>query len=483
MDGSLAAHLWAQEEFGHLEAGDPRHTKRLIAIGSAVLMRPAGRVTRVFRRAAERKGAYTFLSSKLVSAQDVLRSSGRACAERAALCQRVLVPLDGSSLSLHDGTGQKGFGRLGSSDKARGIKVISAIGLSACRQPLGLLAQSYWARPKKKRKKQHAKLPVAQKETQRWLDVIDQVDAHLCQHAPQTECVFIVDREGDCWAILTHLAEKRRSFVIRSAHDRIAINEHGTQLKLRALVAKARMRLKLRVHVPQGPKRRERQALLHIRAATVLLPLQETWSKKRHPQALNVVWVHEVHTTPRGEKPLDWLLLTNLPIETDEQIEQVIEAYRARWAIESFHKTWKSGGMQIEQTQLRHFDRVTKWAAITAATAMKAEQLKQRARTEPEAPSSEELTLYELNALMYLKDREKKRTEKVPRRVPTMVQAALWMAHLGGYVDQKSPPGTITIGRGMARVQDVAATFEGLGLTPMLSREAYEKARRARGTG
>jgi hypothetical protein len=85
--------------------------------------------------------------------------------------------------------------------------------------------------------------------------------------------------------------------------------------------------------------------------------------------------------------------------------------------------------------------------------------------------------------LLLLKQREKKRTEEVPNEVPTMQKATLWLAHLGGYVDQKSPPGAITIGRGFERVRAVAEAFEELNLTPRLAPKAPKKPGRAARTG
>lgn len=82
-----------------------------------------------------------------------------------------------------------------------------------------------------------------------------------------------------------------------------------------------------------------------------------------------------------------------------------------------------------------------KWATLLAAVAVRVERLKYLARNEPDTPATIELSTYELRALVLLKKREKKRTE-------------------GG------PPGAVTIGRGLARVQIAAAVLEELALEP-----------------
>ena len=41
-------------------------------------------------------------------------------------------------------------------------------------------------------------------------------------------------------------------------------------------------------------------------------------------------------------EPVDWLLLTSEPIDTDEQILEVVDIYRARWLIEEYFSALKT---------------------------------------------------------------------------------------------------------------------------------------------
>lgn len=58
--------------------------------------------------------------------------------------------------------------------------------------------------------------------------------------------------------------------------------------------------------------------------------------------AVNVVEVLEVHP-PEGEEAVRWLLMTDQPVETDEEVWQVVDRYRARWMIEESFKALKTG--------------------------------------------------------------------------------------------------------------------------------------------
>jgi len=166
------------------------------------------------------------------------------------------------------------------------------------------------------------------------------------------------------------------------------------------------------------------------------------------------VWATEVGTCPPGEKPLDWLLLTNQPVSTLDDALQVLDAYATRWSIEEVHRTWKNGGCHVEATQLHSEAAVKKWATLLFTVAARTERLKTLARASPDQPASVELSPHEVQALLLLKSRQKKRTEVVPWTSPSIGQAVRWIADLGGYTGKSSggPPGSVTIGRGLARI-------------------------------
>jgi hypothetical protein len=136
----------------------------------------------------------------------------------------------------------------------------------------------------------------------------------------------------------------------------------------------------------------------------------------------------------------------------------VVVGYSSRWRIEELHKTWKTGACNVELTQLRSRDAVIRWATILCVVAARIERLKHLARTSPDSPASDELTPIEIEVLVALKRRYKKRAEDVPDGVPSMSRAVRWLAELGGYTGKSSggPPGSITIRRGLESVRMAA---------------------------
>jgi len=479
---------WSHEEFGHAELGDKRLKARLVHMLGRVMENRAGKITEVFSSEAERKGAYRLLENDNVLVESLVDAAGIACARRSAAYPLVIVPVDGSSAKLADPIGA--LGAIGTyAAGARGIKVISAIAASPEGEPLGLIHQAQWMRPPKsttkrkakrrarskeqrakdkRRAKQKARLqrkrPVHQKETQHWIDTIVTTKRRFEDHAPQTKCWFQLDREADAWPIHQALLDHRPDdwFTVRASSDRRVTQADGSLGYLRSTLASQLPIGSYVLDVPAGKKRTARRAHMEISVAKVVVDAGDKRTDKRHALSLHAVWAHEVGTTPPGEKPLDWLLLTNHPNDTLEQAQLVIDNYTKRWRIEEVHKTWKSGGCGIESSQLHTGPAVMKWSTILFTVAVRIERIKYLSRTSPDLPASVEFSSYEIRALLLLKRKQKKRTETIPDTIPPIAQAARWIADLGGYTGKSSggPFGSITLGRGLTKVVAVASALE-----------------------
>lgn len=453
------AEVWAEEQFGSARLGDARRTSRFVRMVARAAENPSGKLSEVFTSPRELDAAYDFVERDQTSVKRLEEAVGRATALECVGPGHVLVAVDGSSANVVDGTGRKGLGRIGTDAAgARGLKVITALAVGAEGVPIGLLGQSWWARPqapkrsqKQKRSARGRKKP-EQKETRYWLETIEDAAARL----QDVEALgwFQLDREADAWPTLLSLSQTGHWFTVRSAWDRVLQSTGRDKQYLRAHMAASRAIGSYELDVPASGARRARQAHMVMHAAEVTLRLRDKRTGKLKPLRVRVVWVHEQGTTPAGEKPLDWMLLTNAPIDSVDAIRQVVLGYSMRWRIEEFHKTWKSGACNVELTQLRSRNAIIRWATILAVVAVRIERLKRLARTEPERAASEELTPVEIDVLLALKRRQKKRTESVPDGVPTIGQAVRWLADIGGYTGKSSggPPGSITIRRGLDRL-------------------------------
>lgn len=463
MNATVPALAWARSEFGQARLGDARRTERLVAMGACACDAPSGTVSDVFHTDKEREGAYDLLENEQVEAAAIVAATARATAERCRGLPFVYVAVDGTSLSLVDLAGEKDFGAVGTNEHGRrGLKVVDALAVDPYGVPLGWLALNYWARSNapgaRPRKGTHARQarPVEDKETYRWIEAIRSSRAVL--DAVAVRGWFQLDREADGRDMLLELSASDHYWTVRSSADRSIEIEGGDTGRLREELAREPALGSYSLEVSGKSNRRARTANMVVRVARVKLRLRDRRKDRVTVLEVTSVWAREEGTTPAGERPIDWLLHTNFPVSTFEDARRVVLGYAQRWRVEEGHKSWKSGVCNVEQTQLRSAAAVQKWATILAAVAARIERLKRLARAQPAAPASVDLTPVEIRALLLLKRRFKKRNERVPDAMPTMAQAVLWIAELGGYTGKSSggPPGATTIRRGLDRLGPAA---------------------------
>jgi len=459
---------WARNVFGSAQLGDRRRTDRLVLIAARAVLRPAGKVTEVVIDSAERQGAYDFLECQHVSSSQVIAAAANASFAAAKEHPFAFAAIDGTSLSLADHAGTKGFGALGPDVfGGNGLKVIDSLLVSPTGVPLGLASLQWWSRPVRERltanqrRVRRLKLKVSEKESQHWIDAIAQTKQRADEAG--VRLWFQLDREGDNQYYLWELAHCGHRFTVRSNWDRKVRGNGNKRQYLRNLVEQRVPIGTYKLDVCSGHKRSARCATMGIQVARVTLLMRDKWTSEKRNLTLTAVLTREIGRVPKGQKRLDWLLLSNAKVRTLADAKQVIYGYTQRWRIEDFHKTWKSGACNTESTQLRNSHAVMLWASILAVVATRIERLKLLSRTEPHLPASVELSKHEIQALLHLRhDNKSNRAELDLNDMPNIGQATLWIAELGGYTGKSSggPPGSITIRRGLEYLRPAAHLLE-----------------------
>lgn len=439
---------WAQRTFGDAELRDGRRTRRLVRAMGTLAARPGGRVTQVYAFKAEREGAFRLIENDSVDPAEIAAASHRSTARGCAVQDMVYVPLDETCLSFVDHTGTR-FGRTGSRGTRRGMHAMSALAVDVHGTTLGLVGQKYWVQPQNRCPKwKQDRRPAERRQSSQWKRVLESSLQVMQEHAPKCQPWFQLDRGGDIGQVLSFACEKSLLLTVRAAHDRAV---DGEEAKLWALlkVAPAMAYLPLKVSARRQPPARE--TTLTVRARRVRLRVAKPGSKCRTQWVeLSAVYVSE----PSRPDGIEWMLWTTYPVRTGADALRVVHGYTMRWRIEDFHKAWKTGDCNIESSQIRSTLAMQRWAAMTAAVAARAEHLKLLSRAEPERPAEPELGRNEVDAAIILS-----RTSKHKVGDPlTLEQAVYLIACIGGYTGKSSggPPGTITIARGLDRVEAAA---------------------------
>jgi hypothetical protein len=458
---------WAEAEFGGAELGDVRRTRRLIQVVSEAARRPGGTVSRVCTTSASREGAFRLLESDAVKPAALRTAMESAALRRCRGEHRVIVAIDGSSLTVTDEAAAKGLGGVGAWHRgARGVQTMTALAVTTHGSTLGICGQRMWVRS---RRSKHGERGAQGKtsENRFWLELLRDVSGSFADEVEGCTPWFQLDRGADGWEVLSFARKAGLLMTVRAAHDR-RVGVHG---RLWAALETARVVGKRTVAVPKRPATRKktrvngkrttravparpsRTARLTIRAATVPVMCRAP-NGRVFEVDLNAVFVRERR---RSDDRVEWMLLTTHPIATKRDVLAVVDAYALRWRVEDFHRTWKRGLCRVEDTQLRSRDAIFKWATILAAVATRAMRLTHLARESPDTPASAEFSATEIAAVVML--REPPGFDGSTS--PTLAQAVRWIAEIGGYTGPwNGPPGVTVIGRGLYDVLVAARVLE-----------------------
>ena len=180
------------------------------------------------------------------------------------------------------------------------------------------------------------------------------------------------------------------------------------------------------------------------------------------PVRVRVLRVREVFREPSGDgPPIDWTLITTLPIGSLKEAQQLLLWYSYRWLIERYHFVLKSG-CRVEALQLETFDRLERAVATYAIVGWRllwitylSRPLK-GARSDIGADRVFEEEEWRALCQYYGEPIENEGCEE---KIPGLRECVVWIGKLGGYLGRKcdGEPGLKTIWRGLRRLRDLVA--------------------------
>ena len=313
-----------------------------------------------------------------------------------------------------------------------------------------MAAVKFWTRKKfkgtaqLKKKINPTRVPIEKKESVRWLDNLRQSIALL--GAPE-QCIHVGDRESDIYELFCLTQELGAHFLIRACVDRLAGDGgHTIAVEMEEQAPKGLHHVEMR-----DDKGDVIKVALEVRFKRILV--QPPIGKQKRYPALSLTVIHaSERNPPKGRKPLEWKLITDLPVRTRAEAVEKINWYAMRWKIEVFHKVLKSG-CKAEESKLRTAERLANLMALFCILSWRVLWLTMLNRTAPDLPPETALTATETDLL----DRLISDTGNRRCRAGTLAFYLTKLARLGGYLARASdpPPGNIVIWRGLARLTDI----------------------------
>lgn len=439
-----------QAMFGHAELGDERRTARLVRTFDQLRRHPGGTLPDKLSSPADLKAMYRLCCCEHVNHAALIAALRMYTLTRISLHDGpVLVlhdatELDYSSLaSLAEGLGQIGEGH------GRGYICHNVIAVDAASgEVLGLLDQILHCRdevPEDETLPEHRQRE--SRESLLWVKGAAPLPA-------DRRLIDVADQGAGTFEFLEQETRSGRRFVIRDGKKRKVYAGHERKGRQQYLRECARSlpelgRFTMDVQPQRGRKARtEAEFVLRGGPVLVLPPHAKYGHHGNDPLPLYVVCVSEMHP-PQGEKPIEWILLTNEPVQSQEDAWRVVSWYERRWIVEEYHKGMKTG-CWIEDLQFTAVERLEPAIALLSAVALTLLNLRDASRR-PDAHTRPATTLL---APEYVEVLSVWRHGKI-RPDLTIHDFFLALARLGGHQNRKHDhrPGWLVLWRGWTKLQ------------------------------
>ena len=476
---------WIDQEFLDVDLGDTRLNKRLKRCVSR-FSRVAESTPHACNGSAELKATYRFADNSKVDMDQILDQHNQVSRQRCSEQSMVYLIQDTTEFDLTKPKKQiEGVGPLGTNNRL-GFFYHPLYALDQDGVSLGVVDQVVWTRDPqslelsaKEKKKFRQQACFEEKESCRWLEML-QVGDQIARSCPETKFIHVADSEADICELFCETSEFPENYdlIVRGCHTRsiVTATDSVASQELEAAtvggaLAQATPRFQRSVLIggrdqpvtPDDKKRSRKQprdareAVLTLRAITVMIVGPRRAGGGKLPDVtLNVVEALE-ENPPEGDTPVHWFLFTTMLIDSDRDIEEVVDGYRMRWPVETYFKTLKSG-MKIEDLKYEQLDRYLVAFAMLSVVAWRIECLKTAARAKPESPCSTYYEPHQWMAIVAFVTRQ----PADPTCPPKLNEFVRLVAQLGGYINKKSqgPPGSKTLWRGMARFETIVEAYK-----------------------
>ena len=367
------------------------------------------------------------------------RTAERMRAQPVVLCIQDTTELDFNGQEI-DGLGPLNY------EARRGMYLHPTYAVTTDREPLGVLDAWMWAREKRGTDGSRPGLT----ESKRWVEGYQRV-AEMAADMPDTRLVYVADREADMVEMMRCARDlgTPADWLVRAKHNRCLPDEDGTKLWERTTSGTPLGEITFAIGSRENQKGRTvRQQLWACEV--------EINDGAKGRICVTCVVAREVGA-PIGVKPIEWRLLTNRIVTTQEQAVELIDWYRARWEIEIYFHVLKNG-CEVEALQLSSIERLERALALFMVVAWRITYLMRKGRTCPDLAASLFFDPDEIRGAHLVTKR------KMPATPPTLNEVVRMIAQVGGFLGRKSDgePGAKTIWRGLDQVFAAAETLRAL---------------------
>jgi len=461
-------------ELADCQFGDVRLAKRAKKLADALSQKPNISIPAALRSKADIEACYRFFNNEKVTPKKILQPHIERTYQRIGQIDFVLLVQDTTELDLTRPEQQvQGAGPM-DSESRRGLFYHPMIAFDVAGVALGIVGEKSWTReeinksPKAEKNKKRKQTPIEEKESYRWIEGL-QCAERTAAACSETTCVCVGDSESDIYDVFAAAIQSDQAnlqLLVRAGQNRNTTEQQdwADQVRKTAKIGDQTVNIRGRqAKIGKGKSARSRAregrlAELEIRKATIEL-CRPVHGDPGLPATIkvNVVLCEEVNP-PDGEDAISWMLVTTLPIETDEDVQRIISAYCVRWQIEVFFRTLKSG-CRIERRRFENLDRVLNCLAFYSVVAWRLMYVCYLGRECPEIDCEVIFEPSEWKSVYTILD-----LEFPAEGCPSLNELVRAIARLGGFIDRpKNHPGTQTLWVGLQRSYDLSNAWNTFG--------------------
>jgi hypothetical protein len=405
---------WAKDDWMNIDFGDKRLNSRAVEIGTDFFRNPFVSPPKMLKSFKKIKAFYRFMDSDKVS-HDILISNHIAGARKRLSDHHLILAIQDSSTVVFD----REYPVDGAYDvgNIEGIVIhntISVIPLKERGIIDGLLNQIVI-----KRKAKSQRTP-ADNESMVWKESI------LAVKKPEnTTIVDVMDRGADALEIMHYSKELMHEYIIRAKQNRYIKNDKHRYLFDFARALPVLKEVKLEVN--KSGEQKKRTATLGVAYSSVTLDTPKN-NQRIKPLVCTIIHIKEINS-PKNQEPIEWFILTSLPVDGIDDALQVMQYYSFRWIIEEYHKCLKTG-FRLEKTQLRTTSRIENLLGFISVSAVKLLQMRDIVRHNPEADALDYVTKEDVEIIQEYYDLKKE--------YMTVDRFLRGIAQMGGFLNRKS---------------------------------------------
>lgn len=450
---------WCSKEFSSVKLGDKRLNRRLLKVTSDLLNNPSEPIHSVCNGWPEAKAAYRLFDNDKLQEASLLQAHQAETVKRLEKSEETILFAiqDTTTLNYTHHPKKKGINKInknpGFEKPSTGCFLHNTLLMTESGLPLGLLDQKLFQHDMGE-KTNYKHRPIIEKESFRWIESLKTTQL-LCQGK---QVVTIGDRESDIFELFVEAEEIEAKILIRAAKDRILVKngldqDHQT---LWARMQKIPLKGIQTIQLPARHNQKERSVTLEVRYTEITFKPPQRYpgakGKALSQVTMQAIWLYESEA-PSGIEPLEWMLLTNMPINSIEDAIKIGNWYRLRWQIECYHRILKSG-CKIEECRLETYERLKKFIRLKSIIAFRLFWLTLINRVHPETSSKQILEEHEWQALCC----QITKTGEPPQKPPSVREAVRMIAKLGGFLGRKNDgePGMTYIWRGWEKLALIA---------------------------